>query len=306
MSVTILGSVNMDVVLYVDELPRPGQTLLSRAQALFPGGKGANQAIACARSGVRTKFLGAVGDDAHGHRLLQFLRDEDVDVTHVHVLAGTPTGSAHICVSNSGENTIIVAPGANHEYSANWVGEAASDDGSQPKVVLSQFEMPLPIVEAFLQGHQGNALKILNPAPALPQGRKLLDLADIVVVNEAELEVYGGHAVAQSTSRSVVADIAREQLARPGQWIVVTLGSRGAIAVSDSRDISVEGIPVAAVDTTGAGDCYCGAMAACLAEGRAIEEALEFANAAASIAVTAKGAAPSFPLRVQAAALCGL
>ncbi|MBB4304575.1 ribokinase [Rhodobium orientis] len=305
MSVIVLGSVNMDVVLSVEALPKAGETIAASAQNLYPGGKGANQAIASARCGAPTAFFGAVGDDDYGAVLSRNLEDNGIDTRGLKVLAGKRTGQASIYVSATGENSIVILSGANHDFVFD------DDGGPMPvpagaAVRLAQFEMPLAAIRAFFDVPGGDAgTRILNPAPALPEGRPLLDLADILVVNETELATYAGAPVNGDPSPEAVIALAHGLLSRPDQWVVVTLGARGLVAVGSGDKISIGGLATEVVDTTGAGDCFCGALAARLSAGEPLSDALGFANAAASIAVSRRGAGSSMPTLQEVVARLG-
>jgi ribokinase len=290
--VLVAGSVNIDIVARAARFPKVGETVPGRDLAFFPGGKGANQAVAAARSGADTILIGRLGDDAFGRDLQSFLAGERVDLRHLTVTAQAHSGTAIITVCD-GDNTIVVVPGANGLVDASDVAAPALQAGD---VLVSQLEIPDPAIAAFFRrGRAARARTILNPAPALASGRDLLALADIVVLNETELGFF--------TAREIDADEAPEQviaLARglqrvEDQIVCVTLGRRGVIALVDGDVIAIPGHAVTAVDTTGAGDCFVGALAARLAHGAAIGAALEYANLAASICVQRMGAGPSMP-----------
>ncbi len=296
MNVIVLGSINMDVVTTVAELPKPGETVSALEQRLHPGGKGANQAIAAARSGASTSILGAVGEDDYGTLLTDNLKISGVGTDRIVTLTGASTGQAMITVSQAGENTILVLSGANHEYTFPTDDISTDPTALTSSIRLTQFEMPLAEIKRFFRASNSESgLRILNPAPAIPQGRHLFDLSDIIIVNETELATYAGVALSKTQTREGVAALARSLMTRETQWIVVTLGAKGAIAINADHEIVVDGSPVDVIDTTGAGDCFCGALAAQLCAGSPVREALGFANAAASIAVTRHGASSSMP-----------
>jgi ribokinase len=294
MSICVLGSINMDVVTCVDHLPRPGETIVSAQLDYLPGGKGANQAIAAARLGGNSALVGAVGRDRHGTTLVDYLARNGVDVRQVQQKPDVATGQAFICVAQSGENTIVVAPGANY---ALTVGELQVDDWQEHEVFLVQLEVPPNVVEAFLGCAAARSkLKIINAAPALPAHRRLFRLADVVVVNETELAAYAGAVSAASETGEISAQ-ASSLLCRKAQTIVVTLGAHGALAVSAERSVKIGGHQVQIVrDTTGAGDSFCGALAVQMSRDMTdIESALRFANLAAAISVTRLGATSAMP-----------
>lgn len=296
MSICVLGSINMDIVLSVPSLPRPGETVSGASVQTHPGGKGANQAIAATRLGTPTVLLGAVGIDRFGETLLDYLGRSDVDISAIARVEETDTGQAYICVAPDGENLIVTVPGANHAVAAEQVvSERLAGHG----VYLSQLEVSPDAVAAFLDSEAAKSgRRLLNAAPAHTATAPLLALAEIVIVNETELATYCGVAE-PPTSRPEVERMARGLIGEPGQTVVVTLGAEGALAVSADRVEQVAGHRVEAVDATGAGDCFCGALAGALDTGATLADALGFANAAAAISVTRPGAAPSMPIRAE-------
>ncbi|WP_374569790.1 ribokinase [Phenylobacterium sp.] len=302
MSVCVLGGINLDYVVKVAALPARGETVSGRELATTPGGKAANQAVAAARFGAPTRLIGAVGQDAAGAQMLAFLARAGVDLTAVARIEGQPTGQAFITLDNRGGNTIVVASGAN---AACLDEHVLAQDLSDARVVLAQFEATLPAIEALFRSPQtADAVKILNAAPALLEGAPLLPLADVLIVNETELARFAGLDDAPSTQAAVTA-AARNLIARPDQTVVATLGAEGAVAVTAGETLHVPGRRVDAVDTVGAGDCFCGVFAAALAEGYGLEDAMVRANAAASISVLRPGAAQSSPKRAEIDRLVG-
>jgi ribokinase len=296
MSVFVLGSINLDAVARVDDLPRPGETVAGLSLALFPGGKGANQAVAAARMGAPTRLMGAVGRDDSGPSLKTKLAGYGVQVADVMELPGVPTGQAHVWVASSGENMIVVTSGANASITPQQV-TAAPLEGQ--RVMLCQLETPPQAVEAlFRAGAAKGAIRILNAAPALPQGAALFPLTDILILNQTELASYAklDH---EPVKLEDVSRAARKLMSRPDQTVIVTLGSAGVAAVRRDEAFLIEGRKVKAIDTTGAGDCFCGALAAVLASGLDLREAVEIANAAAALSVQKNGAAPSMPSRSE-------
>ncbi len=299
MSVCVLGGVNLDHVAQVADLPRPGETVASRGLAQFPGGKGANQAVAAARLGAKTRLLGAVGQDGAGDVMLDFLAGAGVDMAGVRREAGAPTGQAFITVDDAARNMIVVAAGANALYGAD---AARTADLGGAGVVLTQFEATLAAIETvFTRPEAAGALKILNTAPALAEGAPLLGLADMLILNETELASFAGLDAEPADPEAAIA--AARSLARPGQTVLATLGAAGAVAVRGDEVFRVMGLRQRAVDTTGAGDCFCGALAAGLDRGLALPAAMAFANAAAALSVTRAGAAASMPLSAEVEAL---
>jgi ribokinase len=290
--VFVAGSVNMDVVATADRHPRIGETVAGDAVRYFPGGKGANQAVAAARLGAATALIGRLGKDAFGHELRMFLAAQGVDLTLVRETSGVHSGTAIITLANA-DNTIVVIPGANALVSAADVEGAAFVAGD---IAVSQFEIPLPAITAFFkQARAAGATTILNPAPAVEFGRPLLDLTDILILNETELGLLAQREFRDTDDPGRFLDAARSLRSGAGRIICVTLGKRGIVALLDGEPLILPGHDVRTVDTTGAGDCFVGAVAAQLAGGKSIRDALGYANAAASICVQRMGAAPSMP-----------
>jgi ribokinase len=294
MTVFVLGSINLDAVARVDDLPRPGETVAGTSLELFLGGKGANQAVAAARMGVPTRLMGAVGGDDSGVSLKAKLAGYGVQVADVMELEGVPTGQAHVWVANNAENMIVVTAGANAMVTAQQVAATAIEG---QRVLLCQLETPPTAIEAlFRLGAAKGALRILNAAPALPQGAALFPLTDILIVNQTELASYA-KLLREPVRLEEVSAAARKLMSRPDQTIIVTLGSAGVAAVRRDEAFLVEGKKVKAIDTVGAGDCFCGSLAAALAGGMDLREAVELANGAAALSVQKAGAAPSMPSR---------
>lgn len=292
MGVFVLGSINLDAVARVDDLPRPGETVAGLSLELFLGGKGANQAVAAARMGAPTRLMGAVGKDDSGLSLKGKLAGYGVQVADVAELSGAPTGQAHVWVSNGGENMIVVTGGANMMITPQQVAATALEG---QRVLLAQLETPANAIEAlFKAGAAKGGLRVLNAAPALPQGAALFPLTDILIVNQTELASYArlDH---EPSKLEEVSKAARKLMSRPDQTIIVTLGKAGVAAVRRDEAFLVEGRKVKAVDTVGAGDCFCGALAAGLAANLDLRDAIEQANAAAALSVQKPGAAPSMP-----------
>lgn len=298
--VFVAGSINMDVVATADRHPRIGETVAGRQVLYFPGGKGANQAVAAARLGARTTLIARLGKDSFGAELKAFLGDQGIDLGYVQETAGGHTGTAIITVAEA-DNTIVVIPGSNALVGADDVDVVPLLAGD---VAVSQFEIPLPTIAAFFHRARGaGATTLLNPAPAQAISSELLALVDVLVLNETELGFLAGVELSDSDDAARIIEVARKLQAREDQTICVTLGKRGVLAVAGHEEIAVPGRAVTAVDTTGAGDCFVGALAAQLAEGAALRAALAFANAAASISVQRMGAGPSMPTAAEVAAV---
>ena len=266
----------------------------------FPGGKGANQAVAAAKLGAPTALIGRLGKDAFGHDLKAFLAAQGIDLSFVQESAEAHTGTAIITVANA-DNTIVVVSGANAFLSAADIAGPALAKGD---VAVSQFEIPLPAIDAFFaRARAVGATTILNPAPALEFNRKLLDLVDILILNETELGFLTRTELRDTDDYPRLIDAARSLQMGEDKTVCVTLGKRGVLALVAGEPLIVPSHAVTAIDTTGAGDCFVGAVAAQHAGGRSIHDALDYANAAASICVQRMGAAPSMPTASEVAAM---
>lgn len=286
--VIVAGSINMDLVATAETIPRPGETLPGETFAQFPGGKGANQAVAAAKLGAPTTMIGCLGRDSFAEDLRTHLADNGVRAQVAEVDA--PTGTAMIVVDAAGENSIVVIPGANARLHPALLAEASVHRGD---VLVAQLEVPVDTVAAFLErGRAAAAVTMLNAAPAIPDALPLLPLADILIVNEIELAFFSGM---DTSSREAQIEAALACRRFPEQVVVVTLGKEGSIAIDRERVIHHPGHAVAAVDTTGAGDCFVGALAARLCAGDPLASGLAYANRAASICVQRPGAGPSMP-----------
>jgi ribokinase len=296
--VVVCGSLNMDVVVRSARLPEPGETLLGAEVAFLPGGKGLNQAVASARLGVPTAMAGAVGNDTFGNGLRRFLADNDVDSTGVVEIDGPATGVALIQLAGA-ENSITVASGANMRFKASMLRHAPRRD----EVWVAQFETPLAATQEVLaRARRAGARTVLNLAPFARHAARLMKSVDVAVLNEIEhSQVSGARLGAGSPLRRIVAacDILRR---RGAGTVVATLGARGAVVVGAGGVEAIPALKAKVVDTTGAGDCFVGALAARLAGGVSPGEAARYANAAASLAVERLGAAPAMPTAREVAA----
>ncbi|MGY3622833.1 ribokinase [Bradyrhizobium sp. USDA 10063] len=293
--VFVAGSINMDVVATAERHPRVGETVAGSAVLYFPGGKGANQAVAAAKQGAPTTLIGRVGKDAFGEQLRTFLAAQGIDLSFVKDTAEAHTGTAIITVADA-DNTIVVVPGANALVDANDVAMPLLAKGD---VAVSQFEIPQTTITAFFKrARAAGATTVLNPAPAMKFDSELLDLVDILVLNETELGLLTGRELRDSDSHHRFTEAARSLVGRD-RIICVTLGKRGALALAADEPLMVPGREVKAIDTTGAGDCFVGALASQLAGGSSLRDALGYANAAASICVQRMGAAPSMPTAAE-------
>jgi len=296
-AVVVVGSLNMDIVVAVPRHPRPGETIIGADSFRTPGGKGANQAVAAARLGQRVAMVGRVGEDDAGRTLRAALNDYGVDYAAVVETTETPTGIALITVDPNGENIIVVSSGANARVGAADV-KAAAPLVERAAVVLLQLEIPL---EASIEAATlATGTVILNPAPA-PTDRlplELLAAVDVLVPNRSELAELAG--VPAPGSLAAVERLARS-IEGP-RAVVVTLGAEGALLVERGSSTHVAAPTVEAVDTTGAGDCFCGALADALARETPLEDAVRFAVRAAAVSTTRPGAQAAMPARDEVSA----
>jgi ribokinase len=290
--VIVAGSINMDVVAKTARHPEPGQTVIGDI-SYHPGGKGANQACAASRAKAETLMIGKLGLDPFSEQLSRFLMENEIDTSHLTRTERAMAGVAIVVVDNRGENTIVIEPGANGLLTPADIDLVFS----KGDVLVSQFETPPETTEAFFgAGRTAGAITLLNTAPALRIPISLLVQTDILVLNETELSFYVDRSLTATTPRGEIVTSARQIQARPDQVVIVTLGPRGCIAVANQRVIEVSGRKVNAVDTTGAGDCFIGSLAARVASGDSLEESIRFAIMASSICVQRPGAGPSMPL----------
>lgn len=300
-SIAVIGSLNMDFVVRVDHLPAPGETVLGRDFQMIPGGKGANQACAAGKTGagaVDVKMVGRVGYDVFADHLKASLASAGVDVSAVHATRSQPTGVALIWVDKQGQNSIVVASGANHALPASEV-EAMRATLRGARMALFQLETPLDTVAAALWlARQEGARTILDPAPAQPLPREILERVDILTPNESEACILLGRTGARLDPADCP-ETARALLAAGPQAVILKLGRQGCFYSDGKREVHSPGFAVEAVDTTAAGDTFNAGLAVALAEGRPLEDALRFANAAAAISVTRLGAQSSVPARAE-------
>ena len=291
--ITIIGSINLDLIARVERLPAPGETVPGSGFSTAPGGKGANQALAARRAGADVRMIGAVGADAFADQALALLDEGGVDLSRVKKTSA-PTGIAMILVGEDGENVIAVVPGANAEISAEDIEAAGLERG---EFVLLQHEIPLPAIESVLRKARSvGAISLLNTAPFRPEAASFLELADYIIANEAEFDLYAGALALQGENRE---QKMRAFTARTGRTIVVTLGRDGVMAAGPDAFLRVPTLPITPVDTVGAGDTFCGYLGTGLSEGLPLEAALRHAAVAGALACLKPGAQPSIPVRAD-------
>lgn len=293
--ILVVGSLNMDLVVTVEKLPVKGETIFGKNFMTFPGGKGANQAVAAAKLGAKVSMVGAVGQDAFGKNLLDSLGESGVDTSCI-ATVDKPTGTALITVAQEGANCIVVVPGANEVCSIQDIDKALQ--GSEnPGILLVQHEVPEEIVEYSIRAAKKLGwMVILNPAPARLIKAEILGMIDMIIPNETEAAILTGNQV----SSLAEATLAGEKLLAMGvATVIITLGDQGALCCRPNGFSHILPYKVTAVDTTAAGDAYVGALATALSEGREIMDSATFAAAAAALSVTRPGAQPGLPWREE-------
>ena len=302
--VTVVGSLNIDLVCHATRRPDKGETLIGDAFNIFTGGKGFNQATAAARLGAEVTLVGSVGADPFGEMLLTATENEQIDNRFVRKRTDTGTGVATIVIEPDGDNSIIVVPRANMALTTADI-DAAADTIADADVLLLQLETPIAASEhaaAIAKAH--GATVILNPAPAQSLPDSLLASVDILTPNQAETELLSGMQVSNDTeARNAAAALRARMVDTETSAVVLTLGKQGALILTATTSERVPALAVDVVDTTGAGDAFCGALATALASGETLGAAIVFANAAGSAAVTVIGATPSMPTHAKVDAL---
>lgn len=294
--ILVVGSINMDLVIRTERMPREGETLCGQELVMVPGGKGANQAVGARRLGAEVNMVGRVGDDPFGQQLLDNLAREGVDISQVAKDHETPTGIALIVINAQGQNSIIVAPGANRKMKPQDL-EPVEPLFDQMDILMLQFEVPMEIVErAAALANRHGATVILDAGPAQPCSRELLRSVDILSPNEREAEALSGVAITDLKS----AEQAAEKFLDQGVKIVVLkLGENGALLATQEGMEHFSALSVSVVDTTAAGDAFTAGLAVRYAETSDFGEAVRFANRAGALAVTKLGAQPSLPIREE-------
>ncbi len=293
--VVVVGSLNMDLVVKTESLPKPGETVAGKNFYTFPGGKGANQAVAIAKLGAEVFHVGKIGKDSFGKALVASLQNANVNTDHIETSESEPTGVALITVNQSGGNTIVVVPGANAECKPVFVENAIRNIDDD--ILVLQLEIPLPSVKAAIQAakHRGMVV-VFNPAPAAKLPPEIFPAIDILVLNETETEFILNQVVTDSKSALIAGGLLVSQSINE---VIITLGKNGAIYASRQDAFFVPCFKVKSVDATAAGDSFIGGLVASLASGKNIRDALHFASAAAALTVTKMGAQASLPIETE-------
>lgn len=294
--ISVIGSLNMDTVLKVKEIVKVGETITSNSMEKFPGGKGANQAVAARRSGAEVYMIGKVGQDGDGHLLVKELEKDEINTKFMCIDEKVSTGTAIIMVENSGDNSIVIVPGANFEIKKEEIRNAKKAIENSD-IVITQFETPEEIaIESFKLAKELGKVTILNPAPAKKVDDELLKYTDIIIPNETEAETLTGIKVCDLES----AKKAAEKFMEKGiKWVIITLGEKGAALISKDNLKIIPAYKVNAVDTTAAGDSFIGGLSSVLdinnLNEETLSEAIKFGNKVSSIAVCREGAQCSIP-----------
>ena len=291
--ILVIGSTNTDMTAFCGKMPAPGETVLGNDFVMGPGGKGANQAVAAKRLGGDVRFVCKVGEDIFGENTIRHFKEEGLDTSGV-MFSKKPSGVALITVDESAENCIVVASGANNDYTEEDI-RSIKEFIDECDILLMQLEIPVPaVLEAAKISHEAGKTVVLNPAPAIDLPEEIFKHISLFIPNENELEKYSGVKVFDAPS---AAKAAKALMDKGVGDIIVTMGSKGSMICQGEETSFVTARKVEAVDTTGAGDCYCGALCVALSEGLSLKEAAEFATKAAAVSVQRPGAQNAMPYR---------
>ena len=290
-NICVIGSLNMDLVVNVDAMPKPGQTIIGSNFKEVPGGKGANQAVAMARLNGNVTMIGKVGEDGFGQTLINSLKNDKVDTTYIQTTKGS-TGVALITVDKNAQNSIVVSPGANFEVKEEDIDNNIKAIENSDIVVL-QLETPLNTIKyALNKAKELNKYTILNPAPAVKLDDEIIKNVDLLTPNETELEIISGVSIETEEDIQKAAQIMIEKGVKE---LIVTLGSKGSLYINKEKSMFKKAYKVEAVDTTAAGDSYTGALAVALSQDKGIEDAMDFASKVGALSVLKEGAQSSLP-----------
>ena len=290
-NICVIGSLNMDLVVNVDTMPKPGQTIIGSNFKEVPGGKGANQAVAMARLNGNVSMIGKVGEDGFGQTLINSLKNDKVDTTYIQTSKGA-TGVALITVDKNAQNSIVVSPGANFEVKEDDIDNTIEAIKNSDIVVL-QLETPLNTIKyALNKAKELNKYTILNPAPAVKLDDEIIKNVDLLTPNETELEIISGVSIETEEDIQKAAQIMIEKGVKE---LIVTLGSKGSLYINKEKSMFKKAYKVEAVDTTAAGDSYTGALAVALSQDKNIEDAMDFASKVGALSVLKEGAQSSLP-----------
>ena len=290
-NICVIGSLNMDLVVNVDTMPKPGQTIIGSNFKEVPGGKGANQAVAMARLNGNVSMIGKVGEDGFGQTLINSLKNDKVDTTYIQTSKGA-TGVALITVDKNAQNSIVVSPGANFEVKEDDIDNNIEAIKNSDIVVL-QLETPLNTIKyALNKAKELNKYTILNPAPAVKLDDEIIKNVDLLTPNETELEIISGVSIETEEDIQKAAQIRIEKGVKE---LIVTLGSKGSLYINKEKSMFKKAYKVEAVDTTAAGDSYTGALAVALSQDKNIEDAMDFASKVGALSVLKEGAQSSLP-----------
>lgn len=289
--ICVIGSLNMDLVVKVETMPRAGQTLIGSDFKEVPGGKGANQAVAMARLGGSVSMIGKVGNDSFGKTLIEALKNDKVDTKYIHIEDG-PTGVAMITVDKNAENSIVVAPGANYKVKEIDIDNNI-DAIKDSDIVVVQLETPVDTIKyALNKAKELNKYTILNPAPAVKLEEDIISNVDLLTPNETELEILSGVKIENEED---ILKAAKVMISKGVKELIVTLGSKGSLYINKDKQIFKNAYKVDAVDTTAAGDSFTGALSVSFANNKGIEEAMDFASKVGALSVMKEGAQSSLP-----------
>lgn len=293
--IVVIGSSNIDMVMNLSDLPRPGETIGNGTFHIFNGGKGANQAVAAARAGADTTFISCLGEDVFSEGLIENFKADGIRTDYLFKISGFSTGTALIMVNKEGENCIGVAPGANGALSASYIDRALAAI-QEADWILVQFEIPMETIYYIIEQADKLGKNVLvNPAPAAYLQEEVLRKIHLLVLNETEAEVLTGLTVTDGNEHQITHSLLQKGVKN----VILTLGTKGAFIANQDFQYHIAAYPVQAVDTTAAGDIFCGTLAAALARGQSLVEAAQFASAAAAISVTRHGAQPSAPMKKE-------